>query len=123
LIANELCSFVFKKKLLLGIYTCEGFSKHPVSFWELLPCFYIRMKVEEPPKHYLEEHESLLVTSPLTWSSRETTAGDKYCQTIQDIINVALFLRPFKRISKAKFARKLVNICMEISLPISWILT
>jgi hypothetical protein len=81
------------------------------------------MKVEEPPKRNLEEHESLLMTSPLTWSSHHTTAGDKYCETIQDIIYVALFLRPFKRVSKAKFPRKLVNIWMVISLPISWILT
>jgi hypothetical protein len=49
------------------------------------------MKVEEPPKRNLEEYESLLVTSPLTWSSHHTTAGDKYCQTIQDIFYAALF--------------------------------
>jgi hypothetical protein len=61
------------------------------------------MKVEEPPKHNLEEHESLLMTSPLTWSSHHTTAGDKNCETIQDIFYVALFLQPFKRVSKANF--------------------
>jgi hypothetical protein len=50
-----------RKKLLLGIYSCAGFSKHPISFWELQPCFYICIKVEEPLKLNLEEHESLLM--------------------------------------------------------------
>jgi hypothetical protein len=99
--------FVLKKKLLLGIYTCEGFSKHPFSFWELQPCFYICMKVEEPPKHNLEEHETLLMTSPLTWSSHHTTAGDKYRQTIHPGYFVCCTFSPaFQKSLQSKISKK-----------------
>lgn len=111
-----------RKKLLLGIYSCAGFSKHPISFWELQPCFYICIKVEEPLKLNLEEHESLLMPA---WHGVHIIL-----QLVTSIVKpsriffyVALFLLSFKRVSKAKFPRKLVNIWMVISIPISWILT
>ncbi len=77
------------------------------------------MKVEEPPKRNLEEHESLLMTSPLTWSSHHTTAGDKYCQTIQDIFVCSTFSPTFQKSLQSKISKKVSehldgNFCTNI---------